>query len=366
MPADRVVRVARRWLLAGRALAPRLIPGDDDYLSVPEVVGVGRAAVVPGDQPIIAPMLATPGDPPTGPGWVVEFKWDGYRGVAYCQGGDVRVLSRNQLDLTDRFPELRVLPEVVGGRTVVLDGEIVALGPDQRPSFELLQRRTGDTVGVRALRAAPIAYYVFDLLVLDGRSVWNLPYAERRAMLTGLRLPGEHAVQVPPCFPDTEPAAILRVAGQYELEGIVSKRATSRYEPGRRSPAWVKTPLRRTAEVVVGGWKPGRGRRSGTVGSLLLGAYDGADLVFVGHVGTGFTDRALADLRQRLAGLQRSSNPFGTSVPREFARDARWVEPVLVGDVEFRNWTTDHRLRHPSWRGLRDDRAPREVHHPGH
>ncbi|MGW4113703.1 non-homologous end-joining DNA ligase [Actinosynnema sp. NPDC004786] len=333
--------------------------------SVPEVVEVEHAAIAAGDQPVIAPMLATLGEPPTGPGWAVEFKWDGYRGIAYCQGGRVRVLSRNQLDLTDRFPELRVLSEVVGGRTVVLDGEIVALGPDRRPSFQLLQRRTRHALGVRALRVAPVAYYVFDVLVVDGRPVWNRPYLERRAVLTALQLPGEHAIQVPPSFPDTEPATILHVAEQHELEGIVSKRVTSRYEPGRRSPAWVKTPLRRTQEVVVGGWKPGQGRRSGTVGSLLLGAYDETGLVYVGHVGTGFTDQALVDMRRRLARLRRSTSPFGTPVPREFARDAQWVEPVLVGEVEFRHWTTDHRLRHPSWRGLRDDLEPADLRHPG-
>ncbi|WP_338013242.1 non-homologous end-joining DNA ligase [Saccharothrix sp. CB00851] len=329
-----------------------------------EVVEVGRAAAVPADQPIIAPMLATLGEPPAGPGWAVEFKWDGYRGVAYCQGDRVRMLSRNQLELIDRFPELRVLPELLHGRTVVLDGEIVALGPDQRPDFGLLQRRTRSTVGVRALRVAPVAYYVFDLLVLDGRSTQHLPYHERRAMLTALQLPGEHPIQVPPSFPDTEPATILHVAEQHGLEGIVSKRAASRYEPGRRSPAWIRTPLRRSHEVVVGGWKPGQGRRSGTVGSLLLGAYDEVGLVYVGHVGTGFTDKSLVDMQRRLEGLRRSTSPFGTPVPREFARDARWVEPVLVGEVEFRHWTTDHRLRHPSWRGLCHDLDPADVHHP--
>ncbi|MEU4746857.1 non-homologous end-joining DNA ligase [Actinosynnema sp. NPDC023658] len=325
---------------------------------------MARAALVAGDLPLIPPMLATPGEPPTGEGWAVEFKWDGYRGVAYCQGRDVRVLSRNHLDLTGRFPELRILPELLHGRSAVLDGEIVALGPDQRPSFGLLQRRTRTAAGTRSLRVAPIAYYVFDLLVLDGRSVQDRPYSERRAMLTALQLPGNHAIQVPPSFPDTEPATILRVAEQHDLEGIVSKRATSRYEPGRRSPAWVKTPLRRTLDVVVGGWKPGQGRRSGTMGSLLLGAHDETGLVFIGHVGTGFTDRALTDLRQRLADLRRATSPFATPVPREFARDAQWVDPVLVGEVEFRQWTSDHRLRHPSWRGLRDDLDPEQVRRP--
>ncbi|WP_447002642.1 non-homologous end-joining DNA ligase [Saccharothrix isguenensis] len=325
---------------------------------------MGHAAVVVGDLPFVPPMLATAGEPPTGDGWAVEFKWDGYRGVAYCAGDRVRMLSRNHLDLIDRFPELRILPDLLHGRTAVLDGEIVALGSDQRPDFGLLQRRSRSTAGVRVLRTAPVAYYVFDLLVLDGRSVQGLPYHERRAMLIALQLPGDHPIQVPPSFPDTEPATILRVAEQHGLEGIVSKRAGSRYEAGRRSAAWIKTPLRRTQEVVIGGWKPGQGRRSGTVGSLLLGAYDEPGLIYVGHVGTGFTDEALVDVQRRLAGLRRSTCPFATPVPREYARDALWVDPVLVGAVEFRQWTTDRRLRHPSWRGFRADSDPQDVRRP--
>ncbi|WP_090045706.1 non-homologous end-joining DNA ligase [Lentzea fradiae] len=307
-------------------------------------------------------MLASPGAPPGSDGWAVEFKWDGYRGVAHCQGRDVRVFSRNEIDFLVRFPELGILPELLHHRTAVLDGEIVALDADGRPDFSLLQQGHGP--GVRELRRnrPRIAYFVFDLLHLDGRSLLSTPYYVRRSLLSELALPGNHAVQVPPTFMDTEPADVLHVASQYGFEGIVSKRVKSAYEPGRRSPSWVKTPFRRTQEVVIGGWRVGQGNRAGRIGSLLLGAYDGEGrLVYVGHVGTGFSREALADLQRSLTRLARESSPFDVEVPREHARDALWVSPWLVGEVEFRQWTPDGRLRHPAWRGLRADRDPDSV-----
>jgi len=161
---------------------------------------------------------------------------------------------------------------------------------------------------------------------------------------------------------DTEPADVLHVASQYGFEGIVSKRVKSRYEPGRRSPAWVKTPFRYTQEVVIGGWRVGQGNRAGRIGSLLLGAHDGrGGLVYVGHVGTGFSQTVLVDLQRDLERRARPTSPFDVEVPREHARDALWVEPELVGEVEFRQWTPDGRLRHPAWRGLRADRDPSSV-----
>ncbi|HUQ59473.1 non-homologous end-joining DNA ligase [Lentzea sp.] len=309
-------------------------------------------------------MLATPGNAPQDDGWAVEFKWDGYRGVAHCRGRGVQVISRNDLDFLGRFPELAILPDLLHNRTAVLDGEIVALDEDGRPDFGLLQQRNKLGSGVRELRPSRprIAYFVFDLLHLDGRSLVSKPYDVRRAMLADLGLPGDHAVQVPPAFMDTEPEAVLRVASQYGFEGIVSKRVKSRYEPGRRSPTWVKTPFRYTQEVVIGGWRAGQGNRAGRIGSLLLGAHDGEGrLVYVGHVGTGFSQKVLADLQRQLERRSRPTSPFDVEVPREHARDARWVEPGLVGEVEFRQWTTDGRLRHPAWRGLRPDRDPSSV-----
>lgn len=325
---------------------------------------MGTAAPASRPLDLIRPMLATPGTAPQDDGWAVEFKWDGYRGLAHCQGRDVRMFSRNDLDFMPRFPELGILPDLLRNRTAVLDGEIVALDEHGRPNFGLLQQRTKAAPGVRALRPSRprIAYFVFDLLHLDGRSLVSKPYDVRRAMLAELGLPGDHAVQVPPSFPDTEPQDVLRVAGQYGFEGIVSKRAKSRYEPGRRSPSWVKTPLRHTQEVVIGGWRVGQGNRAGRIGSLLLGAHDAQGrLVYVGHVGTGFSQEVLADLQRQLERRARPTSPFDVEVPREHARDALWVEPGLVGEVEFRQWTADGRLRHPAWRGLRPDRDPDSV-----
>lgn len=324
---------------------------------------MGSAA--PAGEPlgVIRPMLAVPGPPPEDEGWTVEFKWDGYRGVAHCQGRDVHVYSRNELNFLGRFPELGILPDLLRHRTAVLDGEIVALDEEGRPDFSLLQNRSG----VRELRRTRprIAYFVFDLLHLDDRSLLTTPYEIRRVLLAELALPGNHAVQVPPAFPDTEPADVLRVASQYGFEGIVSKRSRSGYEPGRRSPSWVKTPFRYTQEVVIGGWRAGQGNRAGRIGSLLLGAHDGAGrLVYIGHVGTGFSREVLADLQRSLDRLARSSSPFDVEVPREHARDASWVEPRIVGEVEFRQWTPDGRLRHPAWRGLRPDRDPSDVTAP--
>jgi bifunctional non-homologous end joining protein LigD len=146
------------------------------------------------------------------------------------------------------------------------------------------------------------------------------------------------------------------------LEGVVAKRLDSRYEPGHRARTWIKIPLRHTQEVIIGGWRPGEGNRAGTIGALLLGVYDETgQLRYAGDIGTGFTDRMLRDLQAMLNTRERPSSPFDETVPREHARHAHWTEPELVGEVEYRQWTTDGRLRHASWRGLRPDRNPREI-----
>ncbi len=309
--------------------------------------------------PHIAPMLAVLGDPPApAPGLAVEFKWDGYRGLAYAAGHNVRLLSRNGLSLIDTYPEVRILSDLVAGRPVILDGEIVALDDHGRPDFGLLQQHARTTTqGPRRARRPPIAFYAFDLLHLDGRSLVTAPYTERRELLTELNLPGQHAVQVPPYWLDTAPDTLLRVADQYGLEGIMVKRASSRYEPGRRSRSWIKVPLKHHQEVVIGGYTRGSGRRAHTLGALLVGVHDqhGA-LRYAGHVGTGtgWNDRALAALTTRLEALSSPASPFADEVPRDQARHARWVRPELVGEVVSRGWTTAGRLRHPSFRGLRD------------
>lgn len=311
----------------------------------------------------LAPMLATAGQPPAGPGWTVEFKWDGIRAVVAVAGARWRAHSRNGNDVTGGYPELATLPELVGGRTLVLDGELVTLDAGGRPDFGLLQHRMHLRPPPMDLRAEmPVLFYAFDLLVLDGERITAASYTERRALLTGLGLDeGAGVVRVPPSVEGLPPAPLLAVARQHGLEGIVAKRSAARYEAGRRSPAWVKTALVQTQEVLVVGWRPGKGRRANGVGALLLGAHgDDGELRYLGDVGTGFTDRALAELAGLLAPLHVAGPPVD-GIPREFARGAVWVAPVTVGEVEFRNWTHDGRLRHAAWRGLRADKSPDEV-----
>ncbi|SFW13018.1 non-homologous end-joining DNA ligase [Amycolatopsis australiensis] len=306
-------------------------------------------------------MLATLGMPPSGPGWWTEFKWDGVRAVAAVAGGRLEVFSRRQTPITSTYPELADLPELLNGRDAVLDGEIVAL-EDGRPRFGLLQRRMHVQRPSRALLAAvPAFLYVFDVLALDGESTTALPYHRRRDLLDDLKLAEDH-VTTPPAFPDVDPATMLEVAAEHGLEGIVAKRADAPYRPGERSSAWIKVPLRPTTEVIIGGWLPGTGRRARTFGALLVGAHD-ADgrLVWLGNVGTGFTDDMLQLLLSRFGGLERTTSPFAAGVPREFSRVARWVEPVLVADVQYAEVSTDGRLRKPAYKGLRLDKPPETV-----
>jgi bifunctional non-homologous end joining protein LigD len=202
---------------------------------------------------------------------------------------------------------------------------------------------------------------VFDVLHLDGVSLLDQPYERRRDILAGLALTGEH-VTTPAHFTDVDGRIVSQAAELHGFEGVVAKRLGSPYRPGRRSPDWIKVPLLHTQEVLIVGWKPGQGGRTGTIGSLLLAVYDHTDqLTYAGHVGTGFTDKALHLLHDQLTPLARTTAPVA-DVPGKHARHARWVEPVLVGEVAFRTWTPDHRLRHPVWRGLRTDKPTRSVH----
>jgi bifunctional non-homologous end joining protein LigD len=311
----------------------------------------------------VMPMLATAGRVPHGPGWAFEFKWDGVRAVVAAAGDHVQLTSRLGNDVTAGYPELAGIGAVTGGRPVLLDGEIVVLDTAGRPNFGLLQDRMHVRNPSPELRARlPVSFYAFDVLHLDGSSLLASPYDERRARL--LALGPAARVLVPPAFTDIDGDQVLAVAEQHGLEGIVAKRRAGRYEPGRRSSGWVKTALVRTQEVLVGGFTAGEGRRTGALGSLLLGAYADGALRYLGHVGTGFSDAVLDDLTARLRRLTRPTSPFDEVVPREHARKAHWVEPVLVGEVEYRLVTRDGRLRHASWRGLRPDRTPESVTMP--
>ncbi|NKV32226.1 ATP-dependent DNA ligase [Rhodococcus hoagii] len=313
-----------------------------------------------------APMLATLGEPPAGEGWAFEMKWDGQRAVTDVRDGGVRLFSRNGNDITTAFPELTgPIAEAVDDHAVVLDGEIVALDAKGRPSFGRLQRRMHVARPTTQLRNDfPVIYYAFDVLALDGESTIGRTYLERRRMLDDLRISGRQ-VQVPPFWTGVDGHRMLDLAREHHLEGVVAKRVDSTYRPGRRAPEWIKTPLRKNTEAVVVGWVDGSGAARHGVGSLLLGAYDDdGRLVYIGHVGTGFTTALRRSLREQLATLERPASPLAAPPPSRDAKDAHWVEPQLVGDVEYREYTGGS-LRHPSWKGLRDDKTPAEVDLPG-
>jgi bifunctional non-homologous end joining protein LigD len=320
---------------------------------------------------LIKPMLAVPGalpDPAHEADWAFELKWDGVRAVVYADLADAAIaaFSRNDRDITVSYPELESLRALLGGVDAVLDGELVAFDPiTGRPSFGTLQNRMhiADRAAAQRLRARiPVTYVVFDLLRLQGQSLLRLPYTDRRALLEQLGLDGE-SVQTGPSFRGSA-ADIWAASREQQLEGVVAKQLDSPYDPGRRSPNWRKVKHFLDQEVVIGGWRPGAGRRAGRIGSLMMGIPEGTGLRYVGHVGTGFTDSHLEILGQLFAGLERASSPFVTPLPNAIARDAHWVEPSIVGEVSFGEWTTDGVLRHPSWRGLRPDKSPGDVQPP--
>lgn len=308
-------------------------------------------------------MLATPGElPPAAEDgrWGYEFKWDGVRAVSLVRDGRVGLWARSRTEITVRYPEVTRLPAALAGRDAVVDGEIVALDALGRPDFGALQgrmHRTGPEVR-RMAAAAPVTYLVFDLLALDGEDLTALPYTARRDRLDALQPAGQRWVATP--WFRGGGADVHAASRENGLEGVVAKRLDSTYRPGVRSPEWRKVKHLRMQSVVVGGWRPGQGRRAGGVGSLLVGVHDDEGrLVYAGHVGTGFPDAALRQIEALLT--DRGTSPFAGALPREVTRDARWVEPELVGEVAFAGWTADGRMRHPSWRGLRDDLDPEEV-----
>jgi len=248
----------------------------------------------------LVPMLATSGElppPEQDDAWGYEFKWDGVRAVAVVEAGTLALWARSSTEITVRYPELNRLPTALAGHDAVVDGEVVALDARGRPDFGALQgrmHRTGPEVR-RMAAAAPVTYLVFDLLAWDGDSLLALPYAQRRERLEALGIAGERWVPTP--WFRGGGAAVLAASRDNGLEGLVAKRLDSPYRPGVRGPEWRKVKNVRTQAVVVGGWRPGRGRRAGGVGSLLVGVHDDTGrLVYAGHVGTGFTAAALEEL----------------------------------------------------------------------
>jgi bifunctional non-homologous end joining protein LigD len=293
---------------------------------------------------------------------VHEIKFDGYRMQLRVAGGVAALRTRKGLDWTGKFPNIAESVAKLPADTALIDGEIVVLERDGRPSFERLQRRmhVESESAIRRLRQdVPITYALFDILWLDGHPTTGLPYSERRRLLEGLNLAGP-AWHTPAAHPG-EGSVLLEATRAAGLEGVMAKRLDSTYEPGVRTRHWLKVKNHRSQDFVVGGYLPGEGSR-GRLGALLLGVYESdGKLCFAGRVGTGFTDAELDRLLALLDPLQRDRPPFDPPPPRPVARHATWVEPELVVEVEFTEWTNVGILRHPSYKGQRLDKDPRDV-----
>lgn len=320
-------------------------PVDEDAEEIPDAIG---------------PMLAKPGALPRRPeDWAFEVKWDGVRATVRSQPGRIHLFSRAGNDITPAYPELRALNRALSSHEAILDGEIVAFDDDGRPSFQALQSRM-HARGASVKRLAgerPVTLMVFDVVWLDGHPLVDRPWSERRELLEGLGLDGAHW-QTPPAYVG-QGEGLLAATAEQGLEGVIAKRTDAVYRPGRRSEAWIKVKNEQRQEFVVGGWLPGKGGRSGVLGSLQLGVYD-ADgaLRYAGGVGTGFDQDALKALTAKLERLERKTSPFdGRQPPKE----ARFVTPSLVVEVRFAEWTGDGSIRHGSFQGLRDDKDAKDV-----
>lgn len=353
-----LIKTSENWLAHRMALTPPrgTSPQFDQFVKVSgaghlDKVNKSRGGRTRKPAAAPKPMLASNGDVSEGYDWVYEMKWDGYRGIAMCDGADVRLVSRNGVDLTDDYPDVvETLRDLDFGDTI-LDGELVAFGASGAPSFHALQHRT-----------SPVSYLVFDVLRLDGTDVTAAPYQSRRHAIESLGLGSADeggVVRVPAAF-DGSLTEALTTSRELGLEGVVAKRADSPYRVGKRSAAWVKLKHLLAMEVAVVGWREGSGNRAATLGALLMGLPDGrGGWRYAGRVGTGFSDRALADLSNRLASLERSIPTVDVELPE--ARDVHWVKPMIVGEVTYSEQTPDGRLRHPVWKGLRNDKSPADL-----
>ncbi len=349
----------RRSLIRLRPRSPR-VPGGEGPAGRPQSVappparadvqGVARRAPLP---PFRAQLALLVSEPPDGEGWLHEVKYDGYRIGCAVEGGRATLRSRNGKDWTAQFPEVAEAARALPVQSALLDGEVAALLPDGRTSFQALQNAF--SAGARP----PLAYFVFDLLHLEGEELAAQPLVERKAALERLLGGGRGLVRYAPHVAGGG-ASVFREACRLGLEGIVSKRADLPYRPGRNA-GWVKTKCILRQEVVIGGFTEPEGAARDGIGALLVGVHEGGALRFAGKVGTGFTNAQARALRARLDGLAARECPFSPPPAGWLGKNAHWVRPVLVCEVEFTEWTSDGKMRHPSFQGIREDKRPQEI-----
>ena len=297
--------------------------------------------------------------------WLFEIKWDGYRAVAFLEGGQVRLVSRNQNELTPRYPELKDLPQFVKAKTAILDGEVVALDENGRASFSLMQQRTGFRARGKQVTAntdVPVLYYAFDLIYLDGYDWRRVPLIDRKKKLQEILVLGD-SLRYSDHY-EEHGKALFQIAHAKGLEGILAKRSASCYEE-HRTREWLKIKIRHRTECVVGGYTEPEGSRL-HFGSLVLGLYDKqGDLIHVGQVGSGFDQKLLSGIWKELKKLETKKNPFTGEV--EVLRKTFWVKPELVAEIEYAEWThganqgSGPKLRAPVFLGMRDDKSPKEC-----
>jgi bifunctional non-homologous end joining protein LigD len=318
------------------------------------VITCGRARNMPG---VIHPMLATLVDEPfSNPDWIFETKWDGFRSICFIKDGSARFVSRNQLEMTANYPELRNIAKQVAAKQAILDGEIVALDERGMPRFQLLQPRVGRKSGLDALRGkAQIVYFVFDLLYCDGRDLMSCELIERKAALERIL----HAASFVKYSEHVggEGGRFFKEIQKFHLEGMMAKRAASPYVQ-KRSADWLKVKSVQRSEVVIGGYTQPRGTRS-HFGALVVGLYRGDDLHYVGHTGGGFNEQTLGKIYKLLQPLKTDQGPF--VVKPKTNEPVQWVKPKLVAEVKFSEWTADNRMRQPVFVGLREDKRPEDC-----
>jgi bifunctional non-homologous end joining protein LigD len=310
----------------------------------------------------IEPMLATAGGKPfDSPDWMFEVKWDGVRTLAFVDGESLRLTSRRKRDVTAQYGELGELPEMLSARNGLIDGEVVALDEHGKPSFERIQQRfTLSKPSARAMQQFPVEFLAFDLLWLDGESLVDRPLEERRALLERHLVPGKR-VQISPQIRE-KGVAFFEAAAARGLEGVIAKRRGSLYKPGARTKDWLKIKATKTQECVIVGWQPGEGGRSGSIGSLLCAVQRDGELRYAGHCGTGFTQRTLKTLQALLEPLETDEPPVEPPKGDEVdVRNVHWVRPELVCSVEYLEFTSQGRMRAPSFKGLRDDKVPEDC-----